>query len=398
VTPIVPLRPNAPFVLRVGYNDHKSVLDALTGREVDGARIPVDVLVLEAHWINRHRQLAEEAAAGRQLVIDCRVDLWTLGDGAPALPDGRRRAYAVEEIDREARRIVRDTLAAQEHTIRTLAPACHVENLASPAWRTTLRLLDETIHQAGRVLSARIVGTPSALATEEGAAGLTAALVERGIDQVMLTVGPIREDGDGSNVLRLVGSLSRAGIRVHLTHQGALGLAALAMGAESFDAGLLGQGESFDYEAQRQQLLNRRPRYPRAPRSYVAPLLTSLPRQMAMSLLSLKAVRAALECDGPCCATHIDGAVLHPVTHFMFQRSAQVRAVLDMPVELRRIEVEKLYSQAETIYQAIRGVRRSDKSVLEPGQLEALGSGVRHVRAAGQQLRQAADSSQWAAL
>jgi hypothetical protein len=394
---ILALRPNAPFVLRVGYNDHKSVLDALRGREVEGARVPVDVLILEAHWAKRHRELVEEAAAGRQLVVDYRVDLWTLGDGAPALPDGRVSAFSAEEIDRDATRIVRDALATQRDTIWTLAPSCHVDSLAGAAWRTTLHLLDETIEQAGQVPCARIVGTPSALATQDGSSALVAALRERGVEQVMLTVGPVHEDGDGSNVLRLVGSLSRAGMRVHLTHQGPLGLGALAMGAQSFDAGLLGRGEKFDYEAQRQQLINKG--FGRTvKRAYVAPLLTSVAQSIVTSLFSLKAVRAALECDGPCCATHIDGAVLHPVTHFMVQRSGQVRSVLDMPVEVRRNEVEKLYSQADTIYQAIRGVRRSDRSVLESAQLDALRTGMAQVRAAGRQLRQAGESSQWAAV
>ncbi len=393
---ILALRPKAPFVLRVGYNDHKSVLDALTGREVQGARVPVDVLIVEAHWARRHRELVEEATAGRQLVIDCRVDLWTLGDGASALPDGRVTAFSAEEIDRDAAKIVRDALAAQAQTIWTLAPGCHVDRLDGAAWKTTLHLLDETIQQAGQMPCARIVGTPLALATEDGAMALVAALRERGVEQVMLTVGPIRDDGDGSNVLRLVGSLTRAGVRVHLTHQGPLGLGALAMGAESFDAGLLGRGEKFDYESQRQRLINKG--FGRmVKRAYVAPLLTSVAQGIVTSLFRLKAVRAALECDGPCCATHIDGAVLYPTTHFMVQRSGQVRAVLDMPVELRRGEVEKLYGQAETIYHAIRGVRRTDRSVLEQPQLDALGTGMAEVRAAGRRLRQAEVSSHWAA-
>jgi hypothetical protein len=394
---ILALRPNAPFVLRVGYHDHKSVLDAIKGREVPEARVPVDVLIVEAHWAKRHREVVEEAAAGRQLVVDCRVDLWTLGDRASALPDGRTTAFSIEEIDQDSRRIVREALSAQTHSIWAMAPSCHVESLGGKEWSTTLHLLDETIQQSGRVPCARIVGTPAAFATREGATSLVAALMERRVEHVMLTIGPIRDDSDGSNLLRLVGSLSRAGMRVHLTHQGPLGLAALAMGAQSFDAGLLGRGERFDYAAQRQQLLNGG--FGRmVKRAYVAPLLTSVAQGVVTSLFRLKAVRAALECEGPCCATHIDGAILYPATHFMVQRSGQVRSVLEMPVELRRSEVEKLYSHADTIYHAIRGVRKTDHSLLEPRQLEALAGGLALVRSAGRQLRQAGESSQWAAV
>lgn len=137
---ILQLRANAPFVLRIGYNDHKSVLDALQGRECEGARVPIEVLVVEGHWAGRHRDLVDEAAAGRQLVIDYRVDLWTLGDGASALPAGRSSAFSLEEIEKGAKGIVHEALAAQERTIWTLAPGCHIDDIGGAAWATTLRV------------------------------------------------------------------------------------------------------------------------------------------------------------------------------------------------------------------------------------------------------------------
>jgi hypothetical protein len=133
-------------------------------------------------------------------------------------------------------------------------------------------------------------------------------------------------------------------------------------------------------------------------RAYVAPLLSSVADEIFGNLARLKAVRAALECDGPCCATHIDGAMLHPVTHFIVQRCGQVRGVLDLPVDMRKGEVEKLYSQAETIYSAIRGVQHSDRNVLQPSQLGQLQDRIAHVRAANRQLAEASKSVHWAAV
>ena len=393
---VIQLRANTPFVLRVGYNDHRSVLDALRGREVEGARVPIDVLVVEGHWAQRHRDLVDEAATHRQLIIDYRVDLWTLGDKAPALPKGRLKAFSVEEIDRDARVIVQDALAAQKSSHMIVAPGCHIDDLDAAAWSTTLHLLDEMIHQAGMVPCARIVGMPTVLATREGAARVIEALHERHVDQMMLTAGPIAEDSDGENLLRLVRAATTAGIRVHLTHQGPLGLAALAVGAQSFDAGLLGRGETFDYERERVRL-NTGGWGRTVKRSYVAPLMASVSQDIVGKLVNLKAVRAALECDGPCCATRIDGAILYPVTHFVVRRCAQVRGVLDMPAEMRRNEVEKLYGQANNIYRAIRGAHRADGNALEPNHMDALRSQIAQVRAANRQLQHAMDSPQWAA-
>jgi hypothetical protein len=330
------------------------------------------------------------------LIIDYRVDLWTLGDKAPALPKGRLKAFSVEEIDRDARVIVQDALAAQKSSHMIVAPGCHIDDLDAAAWSTTLHLLDEMIHQAGMVPCARIVGMPTVLATREGAARVIEALHERHVDQMMLTAGPIAEDSDGENLLRLVRAATTAGIRVHLTHQGPLGLAALAVGAQSFDAGLLGRGETFDYERERVRL-NTGGWGRTVKRSYVAPLMASVSQDIVGKLVNLKAVRAALECDGPCCATRIDGAILYPVTHFVVRRCAQVRGVLDMPAEMRRNEVEKLYGQANNIYRAIRGAHRADGNALEPNHMDALRSQIAQVRAANRQLQHAMDSPQWAA-
>lgn len=393
---ILQLRPATPFVLRVGYNDHKSVLDVLRGKEIDGARVPVDVLVMEAHWAQRHRELVKEAAVGRQLVLDCRIDLWTL-DGASALPPGRANAYTIDEIHRDAKDIVRDVLAVQYHAVWTIAPACHVDDFSGPAWNTTLRLLDETIDQSGSLPWAKIVGTPAALATRESADRIRDELLARRVEHLVLTIGPIQNDRDGEDVLHLVRALSAAGLRVHLTHQGAFGLAALAVGAQSFDGGLLGRVESFDYEQQRQRLSGNNVSRAPKPRGYAAPLLCSIPKEILVKLFQLKAVRAAFECDGPCCHTRIDGAALHPVTHFVVRRYAQVRQVLDVPPEMRLGQVQTLYDQTETIYTAIRGVRRGDRNALEATELEALSRQVAPVIAARRQLRKVVDSAHWAA-
>jgi len=395
---ILQLRANAPFVLRIGYNDHRSVLDALQGRECEGARVPIEVLVVEGHWAGRHRDLVDEAAAGRQLVIDYRVDQWTLGDGASALPAGRSSAFSLEEIEKGAKGVVREALAAQERTIWTVAPGCHIDDIRGVAWATTLRLLDETIEQTGRVPVARLVGTPAALATQESASIIAEALHERHVERLMLTVGPIGDDRAGENLLRLVRALSTAGIGIHLTHQGAIGLAALAMGAQSFDAGILGRNEKFDYDLQRERLQSGGGGRARKPRGYAAPLLSSIPNEILTKLFQLKAVRGALECDEPCCGTRLDGAVLHPVTHFVFCRCAQVRSVLDMPVEMRLGQVETLYGQAGTIYSAIRGVRKSDRHALESPDLEAVATEMAAVQGAGRQLRQVVENAHWAAV
>jgi hypothetical protein len=393
---IVKLRGSTPFVLRVGYNDHRSVLDALLGKECGGGRVPVDVLVVEAHWAGRHRELVDQAAAGRQLVIDYRVDQWTI-DGAPALPSNRSTAYSCEEIEREAKTIAREALAAQHNTIWTLAPGCHIDTIGGPAWRATLRLLDEMRELSGEVPWARIIGTPAALATPESAKSLIEDLQERSVSEVMLTIGPIHTDRDGENLLRLVQALAGVGLRVHLTHQGAIGLAALAMGAQSFDAGLLGRSESFDFELQRERLAGGGGWRAAKPRAYAAPLLISVRKDVLGKLFSLKAARAAFECDGQCCATRMDGALLYPVTHFMVRRSSQVRTVLDVPVEMRPGQAEALYGEAEKLYEAIRGIRRTDRTALDAADLEVLSERIADVHKASRHLHQVVRSSQWAA-
>ena len=385
-----------PFVLRVGYNDHKSVLDVLRGKETNGARVPVDILIVEAHWAERHRELIEEATVGRQLVVDCRVDLWTM-EGAPALPSGRTEAFTVGDIHRQAKEIVREVLAAQEHSVWTVSPACHIDVLPGPAFTTTLRLLDETIHQSSyRTPWAKIVGTPAALATRESAGRISDELLGRGVKNLVLTVGPIQSDLEGENVLQLVRALSESGLNVHVTHQGAFGLAAVAVGAQSFDGGVLGRAESFDYELQRKRLTNGKARTPDR-RGYAAPLLASIPKVVLAKLFQLKAVRAAFECDGPCCQTRLDGAALYPVTHFVVRRSAQVRQVLDVPLEMRLGQVDTLFDQTETIFTAIRGIRRGDGDALEGADLETLERYVAPVISARRQLRHVVESEHWVA-
>jgi hypothetical protein len=392
---ILRLRGNTPFVLRVGFNDHNPVLAALLGKECGGARVPVDALVVEGHWAARHKDLVDQAAAGRQLVIDYRVDQWTIA-GASALPAGRA-AYSCEEIAHEARTIARNAVAAQRNAIWTLAPGCHIDTVGGAAWDATLRLLDETIELTGEVPWARILGTPAALATEDGSKQLIEELHKRSVEKVMLTVGPISSDRDGENVLRLVQAFGGAGFGVHLTHQGAIGLAGLAMGAQSFDAGLLGQSEVFDFEGYRALRARGWHGRPSHPRAYAAPLLVSVRKEVLGKVFSLKAVRAAFECDGQCCTSRIDGALLYPVTHFMVRRSGQVRSVLDVPVEMRAGQVHTLYGEAEKLYEAIRGVRRTDRTALEGNDLTVLSERMSDVHKASRHLRRVLESSHWAA-
>ncbi|MEO8899412.1 MAG: hypothetical protein ABI352_03930 [Candidatus Dormibacter sp.] len=394
---ILQLRGNASFVLRVGYNDHKSVLAALTGEECSGPPVPIDVLVVEAHWTQRHRDLVEQAAHGRQLVVDYRVDQWVL-PGSSALPRGRSTAYSVDEIHENAAGIVHDALAAQVDTIWTVSPGCHVDALGDDAWRTTLRLLDETTHQAGTVPTARLLGTPSALATPEAARSLLDHLLTRNVRRIMLTVGPLAPDStDGENVLRLVRLFSEADIAVHLTNQGALGLAALAMGAQSYDAGPLGRSEAFDFEAQRLRATSKSPARAPAPRAYVAPLLASVKKDIVTKLFQLKALRGALDCDGPCCAIRMDGALVHPVTHFVVRRCAQVRSVLDLPGDMRVAQADTLFAEAENLHEAIRGVRQNDRSALDASDLATLNERMRDVHSARRQLHRVLESANWAA-
>src|SRR5439155_10891619 len=78
---ILPLRRPAPVTLRVGFNSHVRLGDAVTGHECQGAEAPADLIVVESRWVERHRRLAQLAAAKQRLLVDPRIDHLALKEG-----------------------------------------------------------------------------------------------------------------------------------------------------------------------------------------------------------------------------------------------------------------------------------------------------------------------------
>src|SRR5439155_1109029 len=148
---ILPLRRPAPVTLRVGFNSHVRLGDAVTGHECQGAEAPADLIVVESRWVERHRRLAQLAAAKQRLLV-------------------------VTQLSR------------------------------------------------------------------------------RGVTEVMATIGPIGTSEDAGRLLCLVRELARAELSVHVSHVGTLGLAALVVGARSFDSGELGALQTYDFVSRRRRI------------------------------------------------------------------------------------------------------------------------------------------------
>lgn len=381
-----------PFILRVGFNRHLDILKALTS----DPPLPVDVIVVEAPWAQRHHRLVEKAKQGHQLVIDPRIDQWTI-PGSSALPAGRFGAFDAQEISAHAADLAASFLEIQEGCAWIVAPACHVEVVDSPEWLATLRLFDETTEQLGRRPVARLIGTPAALGSGDAVKHILEDFGARGVGDVMLTTGPIDNDDDGARVLHLIRSLESHGVGVHLTHAGPLGFAAMAVGASSFDSGLLGEGERFDFAAQRSRAAGARGFRRPKPRSYSATLLASVPRDALGKMLRLRSIQGALHCPWPCCLT-IDGAVINPEAHFLHSLMAQVRNIEHQVPDARLAQVTMMFRQSRELADDLRAAVVHNPGVLEAAELKAVSNRLASVRSAARQLHRVIDEAQWNVL
>lgn len=335
------------FYVRVGRNDHVELLHLIATGERD-----IFGFVIEAHNIERHRELITEA---RRHDFDVILDPKTQQMGFPgahtetlaALPWGLERHHNITDFEtgegqRRAAQIVE--AAASNGFTQILGPT-HLLNSPSDPWlRRDIAMMNWTADQIARsgaeldlIYSLAVPMTLLRHTAERRA--VIAAIADAPCDALWLKVENFGDDATGEKLAAYIQAcrdFHERGLPVVGDHLGGLpGLGALAFGGVGGISHGVTMQQNFKASAWR------RPRVPGGGgtgwRVYIPQLDLLFKPNMANALFTTSPrIKAMCGCrDTHCCPHGTRDMLEHPARHAIYQRAREVERLSGVPQSLR---------------------------------------------------------------
>ena len=334
------------FYLRVGRNDHKKLLDALaTGHK------RVFGLIIEAHNVDRHKELCTEARnRGFDVILDPMTQQMAMPGGHTTLlselPWGtdevqRVTHYTDANLHEQAEKI-RDFVFKHKFT-SVIGPTHYLQNPNDLWLRTDINLmsalrnkLDENGQHIPLIYSLAFPISVFREPLERNA--LRNAIADAPMDALWLKVDNFGSDTTGDKTKAYIEAcqdLHDLGVPIIADRVGGLpGLGLLAFGA----VGGISHGvtllENFSAGGWK------KPRTGRGmihqPRVYVPDLDLFLKPKEAEAFFNASRLKSRFGCKNThCCPEGLKGMIGNPVQHFLFQRSQQIDSIGNTPQPLR---------------------------------------------------------------
>jgi len=354
------------FLIRVG-NDYRTLEKLLTPDFEQKLPLQIDGVVVDGNHSTKFKDLRERLSGDSQVLIDHQV--YRLQQAScrdhpslVALPYAHKeREYRPEDFaDDDFIKTFVQSVLNEQHKFRVtdyLAPSFFVSSPESPWLELNRRLLGETMNQVGAQVYATVC-IPSNMQRNSIVIDWT---INSGAAGVYLLVTPLSALTDPIpklvQFLDLAKRLSDAGLTVIAGRQPAFGLAMMAMGVASFDAGIA-QSERFNLanlvRPKRRTEAQVHPRHG-APRGiYLADLMTTVPAKVAKSILSVPSLKALLVCDELCCRGSFQSILVRPEEHFLWARAREVAAIRSDPKDWRPRRLAERVSRARQVADKIK--------------------------------------------
>lgn len=343
-----PSPPSLGFYVRAGFNGHCALLELLGYGETG-----IFGVVIDAHHLDRHRELMTEA---RRRDLDVILDPKVLQMGFPGgvteglsvLPWGLDRPHTVADFDGSAgqRRAAQMVEAAINYGCTQLLGPTHFLRSANDPWlrhdiAMANRVAEEVARNGDEVELIYPLIVPMTLwrdASERQA--IRAAIADVQCAAIWLKVENFGDDATGEKVAAYIeGCRDFHSLAVPLIRDnvgGLPGLGVLAVGAVGGMAHGITMQQSF-----RTGSLRRPPAPDRAFglswRVYVAPLDVLLKQEAARTLFAASPKVAALcGCrDTRCCPHGVPDMVGHPARHATYQRIRELERLAAVPQSQR---------------------------------------------------------------
>lgn len=339
----------AGLYFRVGRNQHKDVLDVLSGgvRDFHG-------IVLDATSADRHADLHLQALElGLDVVLDPKTHAMAFPGGhtnsMASLPWGVDRPHNVADFEGDRGALIANEIAefaAERKYTQVLGP-CHVLSGANDRW------LRHDINMMGQTRAALDARSPRMqliypLSLPMGVfrdsverSAIVAALADAPMDALWLRVDNFGSDATGEKTVAYIHAareLQALGVPIVADYVGglsALGLLAFgSVGGVSHGVTFL---EGFKASGWRRPPQPGRPRSGHATRVYVPGLDMLLkPEDASQFLTSSTRTRGKFGCrNSHCCPSGPVDMLNHPARHFIYQRSDEVARVTAPPTAVR---------------------------------------------------------------
>jgi len=335
------------FFVRVGYNDHREVLDLIASGEQG-----ICGLVIAAQNVTRHRELIGEAGhRGLHLILDPKTQPMALPGGhtetLAALPWGLPRCHRPSDFDDNAGRdraasIVK--MAVDCGCTQVLGPTHLLTGVNDPWLRRDInmmcRVAGEIEAASGKLDLIYSLAVPlEGLRRRIERQALISAIADAPCQAIWLKTENFGDDASGDKTTTYIEAcrdFHDRGLPVIGDHVGGLpGLAALAFGAVGGIAHGVTMLQNFNASNWR------RPRTPSnggpVRRVYLPSLDVLLKPKVAKSLLaSSQRVRARCGCrDTHCCPQGVPDMIARPARHALYQRAREIETLSGTPQSVR---------------------------------------------------------------
>jgi hypothetical protein len=335
------------FFVRVGRNDHIELLHLIAAGERG-----IFGFVIEAHYVERHRDLITEARRHDfDVILDPKIQQMGFPgahtESLTALPWGLERHHNIADFDgtEGKRRAAQIVEAARRNDFTQILGPTHLLNSSNDPWlRRDIAMMNWTAEEIARTGTALDLIYPLAVPmtvlrnTVERRA-IIAAIADAPCGAVWLKAENFGDDATGEKVAAYIEAcrdFHQRGLPLIADHVGGLpGLGALACGA----VGGLAHGVTIHQNFKASSW--RRPRQPGGGgpgwRVYIAPLDLLLKPEMARALFTV-APKIRAMCgyrDTHCCPHGPRDMIDHPARHAIYQRAREIECLSAVPEGVR---------------------------------------------------------------
>lgn len=338
------------FFVRVGHNDHRSLLNLLASGESG-----MFGLVISAQHAGRHLELITDARdRGFDVILDPKTqEMATPGansDSLASLPWGNDEFHRVYDFQGDAGRAAVEKIVefAVERQFTQLIGPTHLIANPNDLWlRTDVTAMGwarDFIASAGvqMPLIYSLAIPIAVLRNRTLRQALMPAVADIPCDAIWLKVENFGDDASGDKTvayLEACRDFHAAGIPVVADHVGGLpGLAALAFGAVGGIAHGIAVHQNFKASSWRRAPQDNSSSFaPPAKRVYIRQLDTLLKPEVAKQLLqSSPRARGHFACNNQhCCPRGMQDMLSNPGRHALYQRAREIEEIAAMPQQVR---------------------------------------------------------------